>query len=239
VMVYHIDGTRASEINTIATVNGFPLDVAISENGAKIVVSYAYFEKDNLRSRLVFFNFGDVGKSYIDGLVGKAESVETPYPDNLYADVEFLTNDCVAVFGDASVLLYEMEEIQSIKPVEVKYPGTVRLYAHSNRYFGLLTEQQTDGHMAYSVYLYDLEGKEVEKRSLDSYYGGFRIEGKDVLLYSDIALYIYRVKGSDKYKAGISMPISYMYAVDGQNHFAVISDNQYNKIKLMTGGDAR
>ena len=117
VVIYHIDGTRASEINSVSTVNGFPLDIAISENGAKLVISYVYFEEDTIRSRLTFFNFGDVGKSYIDGLVGKAESSETAFPDNLYADVEFLTNDRIAVFGDKSLLLYEMEEIQSIKPV--------------------------------------------------------------------------------------------------------------------------
>ena len=237
--IYHIDGTCASEVNTKSTVNGFPLDVAISENGAKVVVSYAYFDGDELRSRLAFFNFGDVGKSYIDGLVGKAESVETAHPDNLYADVVFLTNNRVAVFGDRSVLLYEMEEIQSMKPEEISYSGSVKRFAYSSDYFGLLTEKQDGGRIAYSVSLYDTKGKAVEQRELDSYYSGFRIEGRDVILYNDISLYIYRVKGNDKYKGGISKTISYVYAIDGRNRFAVISDNQYNEVKLLTGGETR
>ena len=239
VVIYHIDGTRASEINSVSTVNGFPLDIAISENGAKLVISYVYFEEDNIRSRLTFFNFGDVGKSYIDGLVGKAESSETAFPDNLYADVEFLTNDRIAVFGDKSLLLYEMEEIQSIKPVEITYTGNVRRFAASGKYIGLLTEQQEGGHISYAVLLYDTAGKQVERRALDSYYGGFRIEGNDIILYNDISLYIYRVKGNDKYKGGISKAIAYVYAIDGRNHFAIISDNQYNKLKLLTGGTAK
>ena len=79
----------------------------------------------------------------------------------------------------------------------------------------------------------------MEQRELDSYYSGFCIEGRDVILYNDISLYIYRVKGNDKYKGGISKTISYVYAIDGRNRFAVISDNQYNEVKLLTGGETR
>jgi hypothetical protein len=238
-VVYHIDGTKASEVNTVTTSNGFPLDVAISENGAKIVLSFAYFDEENIRSRLVFYNFGNVGKTYTEGMVGKSESTTTAFPDNLYADVAFLTNDRIAVFGDKSVLLYEMEEIQSMKPVEITYTGTVRRFAYSGDYVGLLTEQQDNGHIVYAVLLYDLSGKLVERRELDNYYGGFRIEGTDVILYNDVSLYIYRVKGKDKYKGGISKPIAYIYAIDGRNRFAVVSDNQYNELKLLTGGSAK
>lgn len=239
VVIYHIDGTRAVDLKSVSSTYGFPVDLAISENGAKLVISFVYFDEDNIRSRLAFYNFGDVGKGYIEGIVGKAESVETSFADNLYGDVIFVTNDKIAVIGDKSFLLYDMEEIQGTKPVEIPYTGTVRRFAYSGDYIGFLTEQQENGHIGYSVLLYNLQGKMIEKRDLDAYYGGFRIEGGDVLLYNDISLYIFRVKGKDKYKGSISKSISFICAVDGKNQFALICDNQYNKIKLLTGGKSK
>ncbi|MBP5354682.1 MAG: hypothetical protein J6Y67_06060 [Lachnospiraceae bacterium] len=236
ISIYHADGTRVVDMNTVTTVNGFPLDLAISEDGTKLVVSFAYFEDDAIRSRLVFYNFGGVGRSYYDGMVGKAESVKTDYPDNLYADVEFVTNDRVAVFGDRGLLVYEMEEIPNLEPKQITYTGTLRRFTFSSQYIGLLTEKRDGGRIQYAVTLYDTNGNQTETRTMDSYYSGFRIDGKDVILYSDTALYIYRVKGNDKYKAAVTRAVSYCFGTDESNGFVLISDNQFNRIRLI-GGD--
>lgn len=236
IMIYHADGTLATEINTISAVNGFPVDVAISEDGTKVVVSFTYFDEDEIRSRLTFYNFGDIGRNYSEGHVGKAESVETRFADNLYADVEFITNDCVAVFGDKSFILYEMEEIPRIQnPVEIPYSGEVRRFAHNGKYVGFLMENHEEGHIEYVVNLYDLKGKLVETRKLDSYYSGFRIEGGDVMLYSDTSLYIYRIKGKDKFRSSTQQPLSIVLATEQSNGFVFISDNQFNRVRLIGG----
>lgn len=234
IAIYHANGQCVVDMNRVTSVDGFPLDLAISEDGSKLVISYAYFVDDVIRSQVVFYNFGGVGRSY-NGMVGKAESVTTKYEDNLYADVEFVTNDRVAVFGDRSTLLYEMEEIPSLEPTEIEYNGTLRRFAFSNQYIGFLSEERDAGHITFAVTLYDTNGKQVERRQVDSYYSGFRIDGKDVLLYSDVSLYIYRIKGKDKYKSSVTQSITYCYATDKDTNFVIISDNKFNRIRLIGG----
>ena len=235
ISIYHADGTRVVDMNTVTSVNGFPLDIAISEDGAKLVVSFAYFDDDAIRSRLVFYNFGGVGRSYYDGMVGKVESVTTDYPDNLYADVEFVTNDRVAVFGDRGLLVYEMEEIPNTEPKQITYTGTLRRFTFSGRYIGLLTEKRDGGKIQYAVTLYNTDGAQVETHTMDNYYSGFRIDGNDVILYSDTSLYIYRIKGRDKYKSSVSRAVSYCFATSEDNGFVLIFDNQFNRIRLIGG----
>jgi hypothetical protein len=235
ISIYHTDGKRVVDMNTVTTVNGFPLDLALSEDGTKLVVTFAYFEDDNIRSRVVFYNFGGVGRSYYDGLVGKAESVKTEHADNLFADVEFVTNDRVAVFGDKSLLLYEMDEIPNLEAKEIEYTGTLRRFSFSSKYIGLLSERRDSGRIQYAVTLYDTTGKQIDTRMMDNYYGGFRIDGGDVLLYSDVALYIFRIKGNDKYKSSVSRAVTYCFSTDQDNSFALISDNQFNRIRLIGG----
>lgn len=233
IAIYHADGKRVVDMNTLTTVSGFPLDLAISEDGTKLAVTFAYFEEDEIRSRIAFYNFGGVGRSYIDGLVGKAESVKTSNPDNLYADVEFVTNDRVAVFGDKSTLLYEMEEIPNLEAKEIAYNGTLRRFAFSSKYIGFFEERRDSGRITYAVVLYDTDGRQVETRQTENFYGGFRIDGGDVLLYSDTSLYIFRIKGKDKYKSSVSRAVTYCFATDQDNSFVTISDNLFNRIRLI------
>ncbi|MBQ2558178.1 MAG: hypothetical protein II553_04120, partial [Lachnospiraceae bacterium] len=68
---------------------------------------------------------------------------------------------------------------------------------------------------------------------MDSYYSGFRIDGGDVILYSEAALYIYRIKGNDKYKSSVSKAVTYCFATDQDNSFVLICDNQFNRIRLI------
>ena len=232
ITIYHADGKRVVDMKTDTEVNGFPVDLAISEDGAKLAVSHAYFEDDEIRSTIAFYNFGGVGRSY-NGLVGKAMSVKTKYPDNLYADVEFVTNDRVAIFGDREMLLYEMDEIPNLTPKEIEYTGTPRRFAFSDRYIGFLSERRDGGRIQYVVTLYDTNGAQVETRNMDSYYSGFRIDGGDVILYSEAALYIYRIKGNDKYKSSVSKAVTYCFATDQDNSFVLICDNQFNRIRLI------
>ncbi len=235
-VIYLKDGAKKMvEMSTDSVVDGIPVDVALSPNGEKMVLSFARFDNETVTSVISFYNFGEVGKNMIDGLTGK--QVFEVKESSLYADVEFVTNDQVAVFGDMDMLLYEMEEIQSVTPITVPFEGTVQRIAYSDRYIGVLTEKQEAGRPLYSVMLYDFDGKVVENRALDSLYSGFRIEGNDVILYSDASLYIYRINGNDKFKSKMSRSISYVFAVDGKNHFTLIGDSLLEKIKLI--GEAK
>ncbi|MBP5411596.1 MAG: hypothetical protein J6Y26_06795 [Lachnospiraceae bacterium] len=41
IAIYHADGKRVVDMNTLTTVSGFPLDLAISEDGTKLAVTFA------------------------------------------------------------------------------------------------------------------------------------------------------------------------------------------------------
>lgn len=84
---------------------GYPIDLAISDDGKKLAVSYVSIDGGKSSSKLMFYNFGEVGQSEVDNLVGAYELNDTILPK-----MEFLNNDLLVAYGDDKLMLYKIKE---------------------------------------------------------------------------------------------------------------------------------
>ena len=57
---------------------------------------------DDIKTTIAFYNFGSVGQNEIDNCVGSYS-----YPDMVFPEIDFLSNDKMVAFGDGEVILFE------------------------------------------------------------------------------------------------------------------------------------
>lgn len=102
------DGSNLGEIKTYINEDGYPMDIALSDDGEKLGVILMSLNKGKLVNQIAFYNFGEVGQSLNDRFAGGFifDKVETVMPE-----VTFLNNDTVCVYKDNGFILYSMPEL--------------------------------------------------------------------------------------------------------------------------------
>lgn len=224
--LYKSDGTSIASMNTLVATSGMPVDISLSNDGTKLVTAYVSFKEEHVQTQLSFYNFGSVGGNQVDNLV----AIEL-YRDEMIADVEFVNNDTVVAFGDTGFRIYDMEEIAELKK-EVKITDPIHSVACSPTHVGVVTAHKSkDGN--YVLRVYNLDGKAVDEKNFTEPYEHFQLEGKDVILFNDKEIYIYRIGGRDKIRVEMRRNLSYVAAVDGVNEFVFVGETYFERIRLV------
>ena len=110
IQVYDKSGTFLAEGEVHTENSGYPLDLAISNDGRKLAVSLLDVNEGNVKTTVTFFNFDTVGQNEIDNIVGQYS-----YSDVVVPKVEFLTNDVMVAFGSRKTVIFEGAQKPKVK----------------------------------------------------------------------------------------------------------------------------
>lgn len=226
IRLYQADGKVIVDMNTLVSTSGFPIDFSLSNDGTKLVTAFASFKEDHLQTQLSFYNFGDVGGNYYDGLV----AVEI-FADEMIADVEFVNNNTVAAYGDKGVRIYDMEEIADLRH-EITSETPITMVSYSDSCVALVVENNGEG-ANFLARIYDLEGKLLDERGIAELYTDFLIDGNDAIMFNDSEVYIYRIGGKDKIRVNLTKGLSYAAALNGTNEYLFVGDTYLEKVRLV------
>lgn len=226
ISLYSKDGKCLVEMNTLIANSGFPVDVAISNDGTKVVTAYVEFVNEKLVSQLTFYNFGDIGENYVDGLVGLEK-----YEETLYADVEFVNNNTCVAFGENGFDIFSMEEIPE-KTATVAVNEKITKVTYSKQYIGILAEQQGASRNSL-VRLYDTKGNVVDERETTDGYTGFGIYDGEVVLHNELQLYIFRIGGTEKLNTTLAKNVKAIYSVEGGRAYLLVGEAFAERIRLI------
>ena len=102
------------------------MDISLSQDGTQLMCSYAYIESGELRSRVVFYDFSEVGKSVPNRLVGGFDDIfaGTMVPEVTYMEAPYscaFSGNGLSFFTSRNLASPELitqvtveEEIQSV-----------------------------------------------------------------------------------------------------------------------------
>lgn len=224
--LYSKDGQCLVDMNTLTATSGFPVDIAISNDGTKLITTYVEFEAENLKTQLTFYNFGDVGENYVDGLVGLEK-----FEGELLADVAFLNSNLCAAFGEKGFTLFSMDEIPE-KITSVPISEEIESVSYSGKYIGVIVNSTSLG-TDYVARIYDTKGKLVDERALSERYEHFEISGSEVILYSDLQLLIYRIGGAEKIQTAFPKNVNCIYSINEGDAYLLVGEQYAERIKLI------
>lgn len=222
---YDKEGKVLVETRSVIKDNGFPVDIAISNDGKKLAASYVTINNGTIQSKVTFNNFGEVGQNYILQVVGGFD-----YGQTLIGDLEFIDNDTVVAFGDNKFSVYTMKEVPELL-YQKKVDTEIKSILHSEQYIGIVTENTT-GDKKYSLLLYDRKGNKKLDKSIDYDFNTIYLSKDEIIMYSGQEWVICRINGKEKLHHTFNDNISFVLPGNKLNKYIVINDRNIDEVLL-------
>ena len=147
--------------------SGYPLDVALSENGEKLAVSMLDINGGSVKTVIAFYNFGTVGQNSIDKIVSSYS-----YADMVIPQIRYLAEDTMVAFGDNRVILFTgAQKPAEEKSIELK--DEVKSIFYDQTHFGLIYDA-ADG-KNHRLEYYDISGRQLLNFDFDTDYTNVEI----------------------------------------------------------------
>ena len=226
VYLYDFSGkTILVDIMTKTKMSGFPVKIALSPDGRKLVTSYLAFENGDICSWVTFYNFGDVGQNQVDNMVG-SYSFAAVVPE-----VRFLTNDRVLVCRDNGIEMFEMTEI----------PKTLVTEDFSDEIKSVFSDAETTGVVIMSekqedrdrILLYDNRtGKKIGSIALDCAHGSIGISGADIICSEGTDLTILDKSGRVKFHGVFSQNLRRVFPTNKSAKYILVGNQSTDTIEL-------
>lgn len=226
VNLYDRDGNIICEMQATIDKSGYPLDIALSNNGEKLMVSYLVMDGATVKNNLTAYNFGDVGQNTnADRIVGGYE-----FEDEMIPKVCFVDNDTIVAFGTGHIYIYSMKEKPSEK-ASVKFDNDIHSVFWGTDYIGVICGSD-DEKASYTLKVYDLKGKNKFKRDVDFRYDNIYANDKEIVLSGDKRCMIVRKNGSVKFNGELEDKILNIVPSGRKLEYVVIYNGSTDLIKL-------
>ncbi|MGN0384133.1 MAG: DUF5711 family protein [Eubacterium sp.] len=210
---------------TLIDGNGYPVDFSLSNDGTKMAVSYVCVSSGSIQSKVLFYNFSDVGQNEVDRMVGGFNQ----YESTIVPVIKFLDNDTVVAVGDDMMSLYSIKQKPSLIK-EIKFSKEVRKVFYNEDYIGIVF-YDTNGNSPYILTVYNTSGKEQFSYSIDEEYDTYKFAGKNVLLFTDMSCKVISFNKVIKFDYAFSEEIVDIIP-EKDKTYLLITNNEIQKINL-------
>lgn len=221
---YTKEGTEIATLKTTFTNPGYPLDLALSEDGTLMAVDYLYIDNGTPVSRISFYNFGTVGQNQKDNLVA-----ETEYRDKILPEIEYLDSSTCVVFRENGFSVYTGGQIPS-ESVKVDVEQNIVSTFHDSEYIGLVL-QNRNSEKEYLIRVYNKKGKEILEEETDFRYQAIEMNGGQIVLSSRDEFCVYSLQGVEKYRGSLDVPAGDFRGF-GRNKFIYVTEDIFRIIQL-------
>lgn len=223
---YNVAEQLKVSISTSTDNDGFPVAIALSKDGQKLVTSYINVQKGVLESSLNFYNFDSVGKNSVDRIVGSR-----PLEQQVVVDIDFLTNNTICAYTKEGVQLYYMQETpQDVAVIDIK--NSIKSVSRNSKYIAVLTEETNNVEVPYKLHVYDTKGKKILEKEITYMYDSVEMGEKEVILYSNREVHIIRLNGKEKFNCQLASSASYFFAITGTDKYLLIDGDSLKQIRL-------
>lgn len=204
--------------------DGYPLCMALSQDGTSVVASYLCVTKGRVETRVAFYNFTDVGKNS-DCLVGAKN-----YEDIFVTDIRFLDNDRVCLFSEEGFYVWKnMKQPEQVQKKKVN--GEIKSIFYNKKYIGLILDNDSRK-FPYRMQIYNQKGSKMTDFAFDSDYDSVELVDNEILMHSAKECSIFKVNGVRRFQCTVEEGISYFFRASGRNRYYLLDDSRIQEIKL-------
>lgn len=224
--LYDKEGTFLAEGEVHTENSGYPLDIALSNDGRKMAVSQLNMNEGTVKNTITFYNFGSVGQNEIDNIVGTYS-----YSDVIFPKVEFLTNDVMVAFGDEEAIIFEGTQKPQVKK-EISLKQEIHSIFYNEAYIGFVFNNDNEKE-TYRISVYNLRGTEEMTQNLDMNYSevGF-LENDEICVRNELECSIYNLKGKRKFHSNFEKSIWKVFSTKNSTEYIFMMDKETQKVRL-------
>lgn len=222
---YNAKGENVYSGETHMNNSGYPGAVSLSPNGELLAVSYVYVDAGTLKTNVVFYNFGPVGKNQSDHIV----SAQT-YHDMLIPMVEFMNDETAFAVGDSRLMFYKGSQ----KPVmagEHLFEQEIQSVFYNEDYVGLvfLSENADAEH---TLKVYDEAGELVGNYDFNIEYNDILFANNAFVVYNTTECVVMSYDGVEKFNGHFTKNVKLMLPTNSRFKYVLVTDNSIDTIQL-------
>lgn len=222
---YSTDGSLIAENQTKIDDPGYPLDIAVSEDGVVMMVTYQFVDGSDTTSYVAFYNFGDVGQNEDDRIVSgyKYEGVIVP-------QIQYLSNNRSIALKDNGFTIYQGSQIpKEVKTIETDKEIVSTFY--DDDMVGLVFKNDSKDKQ-YIMEVYNTaDGKLKFKEDFNIPYTTIKLSGGNILMYNSSQMCVMNSRGVQKYLGSVDGTIKDFFKI-GMNRYLLVLDSGVDVIKL-------
>lgn len=222
---YSTDGSLIAENQTKIDDPGYPLDIAVSEDGVVMMVTYQFVDGSDTTSYVAFYNFGDVGQNEDDRIVSgyKYEGVVVP-------QIQYLSNNRSIALKDNGFTIYQGSQIpKEVKTIETDKEIVSTFY--DDDMVGLVFKNDSKDKQ-YIMEVYNTaDGKLKFKEDFNIPYTTIKLSSGNILMYNSSQMCVMNSRGVQKYLGSVDGTIKDFFKI-GMNRYLLVLDSGVDVIKL-------
>lgn len=224
IISYDATGNILVEQQVTVSTTGYPVALEMSDDGNMLAVSYLYTEGTAIKSRVIYYNFGETGQERTDNIVMSEE-----YDNTVMAEIFFMGDDRSIVVGDDRFVIYRGKEVPE-KQKEIMLDQEIQSVFHSDRYIGfILLNQEKSG---YELRLYSRLGEQVLSREISGKYSNVKIDGSEVIMFDGSRCCIITATGIVKFEGDLNVEALEIFQAPGINRYYMMSVDELRVIYL-------
>lgn len=226
IYLYSADtGEALAYFKTTMSKSGYPIALAISDDGARVAVSYLKVEDGHMTTSIGFYNFSSVGQNYTDNLVGGYG-----YADSVVPFVKFMNNDTVIAVADNRLMFYQGKQ----KPGNIQdiiLSEEIQSIFYSDNYIGLVFFDST-GENTYKMDIYDTSGTKCQELKFSIDYKDIILEEQSIIVYNETECLIYDWNGRKKYDGEFKESIACIIPVGSISKYTFVTNNSIQTVQF-------
>lgn len=220
---YDIEGNNIGSIKIILQKSGYPLDIAISDDGEKIAVSCVKVNGQVVKNDLVFYDYSGVGENYNDKIVGLFTY------DKMIGKVDFIDNNTVLVISEDKLSIYNIKHIPELK-CEANIESRIQKIFYNENYVGLV--HNNNGTEKYLMEIYDMSCKKICEKTYNENYNNFIINNNQIMMYNQKKAQLMTLRGKVRYEGVFDIPVDCLLPIEKSNDYTMINAQYIKKIRL-------
>lgn len=221
---YSYDGSLIAENQTKMDDPGYPLDVAVSNDGLVMMVTYQFVDGGDTTSYVAFYNFGDVGQNEDDRIVSGYTYEGVVIPQVLYLG----GSNSVAVREDGFTLYKGKQIPKEHKTTKVEKEIVSTFFDKDT--IGLVFKSG-DKEKPYTMEVYNTDGNLKFEKKFSIPYTTVKMSGGNILLYNNSQICVMNSRGVEKYMGTIDGVVNDFFKI-GWNKYLLVLDSGVNVIKF-------
>lgn len=233
IALYNKEGECLAEGALHMENSGYPMDMALSNDGQKLAVSILDVSQGSVQTTLSFYNFGSVGQNEIDNIVNTCS-----YAGNVIPQIVFVNNNRMLAFGDGSIMIFEGSE----KPEEkktIKVSEEIKSVFYDSSYFGYVYSDRENDNKR-KMMIYDMKGSQVTDAELGINYDDiYFLANHEICVQNDSQCEIYTLHGIKKFTSKFDDDLYYVLSRKGVRNYSLMLEGETQQIKCKIFSSAR
>lgn len=225
IICYDASGNLLIEHKASTSGLGYPMDIALSKDGKRMMISYMNVEGGKIFSKVAYYDFTSP-----DNETNNYQIAMEKYENVIIPNVFFMSEEVSVAIGDQNILIYEGKDVPK-QVSEIKLKKEIKNVFHNQNYIGLVLKNE--GKKGYELSLYNKNGKKVMSEDFTGDYNNVKMNGNQIVMYDGKKCMVVTKAGIHKFEGELSGNVLEMFPVVGVNKYIVMSANGMEVVRFV------